>query len=155
MTNWITLTPNDLRPYLAADQVDALRTEALAAGQTDPVAAVIADVIERMRAEIRASGANRLSQTPSTVPPELRGGAAALAIEAAQTRLPALLLTADQVRAANQARHFMERVATGDIPVTVPSDPVTVPDAGPATSSYAQVLGRRTDPLTSQSLRGL
>lgn len=155
MSNWITLSPTDLHPYLQAAQVDALREEALAPGQADPVVAVLADVVERIRASVRASPANRLSQTAGSIPPELRGVAAMLAIESAQTRLPALALTADQVRAANNARKFLDHVRVGLIAVTTPSDPVPVAEAAPASSGRIELVARRERPLSGSTLAGL
>ncbi len=155
MSTWITLHSDDLLPYLNAGQLDALRTQALGDGQPDPLPALIADIVERLRTEIRSAPANRLSQTPGSIPPELRGVAAALVIEAAQTRLPGLTLSADQVRAANAARHFMERVAKGEIPVSAPADPVPVAESSPVVRGHIQLVAARETQLRGHELRGL
>ena len=118
MSDWITLSITDVYDYLAADQADALRTEALGGGQADPLPAIIADVAARIRSEIAGHAPNSLSPTSGAVPPELRGAALALIVEAAQARLPSLEMSDDQVRLANAARALLKRVADGEVFVT-------------------------------------
>lgn len=146
--SWTTLTPDDLSTYLAAPQVKALQTKALASGQSDPVAAIIEDVATRVRAELRASGRIVLSATEGTLPPELRRTVLALVIEAAQTRLPGLALTPEQKRAADQARDILALAIAGKLTLSAPDDPET-------TQAATQVAQSRTNPLTSQDLKGL
>lgn len=151
--SWITLTVDDIYTYLAADQVDALRMEALAVGQDDPLPQIIADVVERVRAEVRAYHGNQVSATEGTIPPELRSAVVALVIEAAQARLPGLELTSDQIRAGSYAKDLMRRVIIGEVPVTEPDDPLPQPASGPF--GGVAVLGSRRGSLSSRSLAGL
>jgi hypothetical protein len=44
MTNWIKITPEDLYDYLVAQQVDALRKQALGESQDDPIIEIINDI---------------------------------------------------------------------------------------------------------------
>ncbi len=138
---WFTPSSTDLQPYLAAPQLEALQNTLLADGQTDPLPDIIADVVARVRAEIRAYPPNRLSASPDAVPPELRGAVAHLALEAAQTRIPSFELTADQRRAADNARHLLTRIAGGHLRISQPDDPEDSP-SGPQTGRTVTVNSR-------------
>ncbi len=103
MTAWITLLPVDLNDYLAAAQVDAIRTE------------------------IRGCPSNRVSATEGALPPELKSTAIALIVKAAQTRLPGLKLSEGQKWAADHARSYLQRIARCEVPVSAPDNPQEPP----------------------------
>lgn len=145
--NWITPGISDLDTYLAAPQREALQTQALAPGQSDPVAAILGNVVEQVRAQLRGSR-QPVSATTGTVPPELVPSVAALTIERAQSRLPSLVLTADQKRAADQARELLALAGQGKLQLTRPDDP----EEGLARAS---VLRSRETRLTSERLKGV
>lgn len=153
MPAWTVLTPDSLLPYLAAKPLSALRTKALAADQPDPVEAILADITTRVRAEVRGHRPNRVSATAHAVPPELESATIALAVEAATRRLPGLPLSAEQRRAAEEARALLVRVARGEVPVSRPDDPEE-PDSAQRTGSV-ETLASRTNPLTGKRLRHL
>lgn len=132
MTPWITLTTADIDDYLVGAQVGALRTAALSAGQSDPVAEAIADITAEIRNYIRSCPINVLSLTPGTIPPELKRHACALIIEAAQPRLK-LKLSDDQRTAAENARKLLQQVAACRYAVAAPVDPQTTPSDQAAT----------------------
>ena len=52
MPNWITLTLADLNDYKVGELVEALRTEALASGQSDPMPRFLTAVTDEVRAAI-------------------------------------------------------------------------------------------------------
>jgi hypothetical protein len=114
MSDWISISTSDVYDYLAAEQAEALQSEALGSNQTDPLPTIIADVTARIRAEVSGNSANTLDATDGTIPPELRGAAMALIVEAAQARIPVLKMSADQIRLANAARALLKRVAAGE-----------------------------------------
>lgn len=143
---WVVPTVDDMKEFLNAPQLEALQTAALGEEQPDPVAAALAAVVEWVRAEVRAHKDNRVSLTAGSIPAMLWASSAALAIEQAQTRLPAFRLTADQVRLAREARQLLRRVANGHIPVPLPDDPESPP--APASSRAAEVVSRRVNRLT-------
>ncbi|MDP0500993.1 MAG: hypothetical protein Q7P63_12940 [Verrucomicrobiota bacterium JB022] len=147
--SWNPLTLTILQRYLAAPQLRALQTAALADAQGDPLPELIADVTARVRAELRAGG-NRLSADPQALPAELHGPAAALVLATAQTRLPTLELRPDQVRAYQDARALLERFATGRLRPEAPDDPETAPAP---TSGQTVVVSARSDRLTARRLR--
>jgi hypothetical protein len=111
-----------LYAYLVAAQVDILRKCALAKNQGDPVAEVIGDIALKIRAQIASNRKNALSQQPYAVPPELKSEACILILEVAQSRIPGLKLTADQVRLADQARLQLQRIVNGEIAISIPDD---------------------------------
>lgn len=125
MSNWIQITVEDLYAYLVAAQVEALRKRALAKNQEDPVEVVIRNVSENIRAQIASNKKNALSQTAYALPQELKNEACILILEVAQTRIPGLKLTADQVRLANEARVQLQKVVSGAFIITQPNDRLT------------------------------
>ncbi len=127
MSTWVTIIAEDLRDYLVAAQVTALRTVALGTGQTDPFDRVTEDVVARIRAEIQACPRNRVSVTPFTIPPDLKSYACHLIIEAMQTRIPRFELSDSQKKQADEARAYLRRIAECKIPVEMPDDPVSAP----------------------------
>jgi len=160
MSNWKSISKQDLYDYLAAEQTDALGDEALGDGQENPLVAIIADVTQRVRAEIRANNGNILDPAADTLPPELRGAAIALIVEAAQARLPSLALSADQTRLANAARALLKRVAAGDVGISpggVPSGGDDDDDGDDDVVSAPRIVlvASRSNPLTGASLLGL
>jgi len=153
MPAWITLTIDDVADYLVGAQVNALRTAALSAGQSDPVAEAIADISAEVRNYIRTCSTNILSITPNTIPPELRRHAVALIIEAAQPRLK-LKLSDDQKAAAENARKLLKMIAACDYAIAEPTDPQTTPtDQG--SSGRIQVATKRENPIRHDDLNGL
>jgi len=153
MTTWIKLQPDDLNDYLVAAQINVLRTKALASGQGDPLLDIIEDVSTRIRAEIRGNPVNRVSNTVFAIPPELIGVAAALIIESAQGRIPGLKSTADQIRAANNARDYLRRMSRGEVPVSTPDDPEV--DDAMQRSQTVEIVHSRADRIRASRLRGL
>jgi hypothetical protein len=159
MSNWTSISKQDVYDYLAADQVDALSSEALGEEQDDPLPTVIADVAQRIRAEVGGNSANTLDPIAGTIPPELRGAALALIIEAAQARIPSLTMSSDQIRLANTARTLLQRVASGKVAVSAgiivtddDGEPVEEPES---TVGKIELLGYRDKPLSSSSLAGI
>ena len=153
MSTWSALTLADVQPALAAAQLTVLRQRSLGEGQSDPLPALLADITARVRAEIRAGRKNQLERDASLLPPELKLAAIHLALEALQTRLPTLGLSADQVRLANDARQLLGRVARGEMALSSPMEPET---AHEAQRGYGiEVLRHRGNPVANNRLAGL
>lgn len=153
MTPWIAISPETVYDYLAAPQVEVLRHATLAQGQADPLPEIIRDICEQMRAEISAQPQNRLDRTAHTIPPHLKATACWLIIEAAQTRIPGLKATEDQIRLAEQARQRLQRIAQGELPL---GQPDTVDTSGTYRRPGARidVLRRRRAQATGHTLSG-
>lgn len=111
MSAWITVVVADLNDYLVGAQMTALRTAALAGGQSDPFTHVSGDVVNRIRMKIQSCARNRLSATAGTIPPECKWIACYLIIEAMQLRLPSLKLTDDQRTQIGEAKKQLDRIA--------------------------------------------
>lgn len=113
--NWIVFTHLHVFQYLRKEQVDLINTN------NDPATNIIKDVVRRIRIEI-ATNKNNVSDptTPWSLPPELITVAAHLVIECLFTRIPTLKLSPDQIRNADNARKFLERVANGKVIVSTP-----------------------------------
>jgi len=152
-TNWIVIIADDLNQYQAAKLVAAARTKALAASQPDPFLAVMPDVINRMRDDIRGCKSNQVSATPLTVPPGLRGEAILLTIEAMQPRLPGITIDEDLRTLITDAKARMKRISKCEIPIETPDDPQP---AGEVQSSSAieQVSGGERV-ATREKMQGL
>lgn len=150
---WITLQPTDLNDYLVAAQATAVSTAALAPGQADTWTNVMTDVVNRVRSEMRSSSRNVVSETPLTIPPDLKSTAMALIVEAMQRRIPQLKLSEDQKDAADQARDYLKRIARGEVVITAPPDPL-IPD-DQERGAPVTVVSRRRRPFSSERLRGL
>jgi hypothetical protein len=148
MATWITIKVEDLYAYLVAAQVDILRRVALGKHQGDPVAEVIGDVALRIRAQVASHWKNALSQQPYAIPPELKAEACILILEVAQSRIPGLKLTADQVRLADQARLQLQKVVNGELAISVPDDRL------PEVQRSISVVHIRPKMATAFQLRG-
>ncbi|HEY0966936.1 MAG TPA: hypothetical protein VGE76_16335 [Opitutaceae bacterium] len=95
MPAWISIAATDLNDYLVAEQVEALREEALAEGQADPFTNVATDVIRKVRAYIASNPQNVVDATELTIPPELKLDVCYLIIAPMLGRL-GIALTKDQ-----------------------------------------------------------
>ena len=150
--SWSALTPADVLACLLAPQADALRQRQLNPGQPDPLPALIADVTAWVRAEIRGNRRNRVEVDVCLLPPELKLAAAHLAVESLQARLPNLALSADQIRLAADARALLVRVARGDVPITVPTQPAS--DLEASSPFGLEVVGHRRERVSGENLAG-
>ena len=148
ITDWIKITIEDLYIYLAAPQVDALRRCALAKSQQDPVEEAIRNTALNIRAYVASNKRNSLNQQTSTIPPELKNEACILALEIAQLRIPGLKLTSDQVHLADQARNKLQKVATGEFVISIPSDRVL------GTEKAVTVIASRPNNVNGKTLKG-
>jgi hypothetical protein len=148
--SWTTLSSNDLLPYLAAAQLEALQTQALGETQTDPTPTLIADITRRIRALI-AAGGYAVSATENTLPELLKGPAAALVIELAQTRIPGFSLSSEQSKQADQARALLAKISSSLVAVEAPDDP----DTSLSSAERVTVVASRDKDVSSRTLRGL
>ena len=126
---WITITADDLNDYQVGKIINAARTKALAAGQSDPFLKVMPDVVSNIRAKMRANPANRVSLTPNSVPPDLRSQTILLIIEKMQSRLPGIDLTDDFKTQIKDAKSDIEEIArkNNPRPIAVPDNPEPLP----------------------------
>lgn len=138
MASWIEIKVKDLYDYLVSPQVDILRKRMLADGQDDPLIDIITDITARIRAEISGNVRNVLSSNKSEIPPDLKSIACYLIMECAQSRIPALKLTDDQVRLVNDAREYLKRIAQGEVQVSSPDSDIFTPNMGVSVVSHRE-----------------
>jgi hypothetical protein len=124
-TIWKPVLEADLLRTVMSPLLDAQRTAALQAGQVDPLPAAIEEAVATVRAEIQSCAGNSVSVDTSCVPVSLRDVACWMALERLATRLTVIKLTSDQVRAIEDARKKLERVAACKLAVEIPSEILT------------------------------
>ena len=129
-----------------------LRKRVLAPGQDDPIKDIICDVTARVRAEISGNQRNLLSANKLEIPQNLKSAACYLILECAQTRIPALKLTSDQVRLAYDAREYLRRISQSEVPVELP-DQVESPSLFNPNKGVSVATSRERI-ATGNSLRG-
>jgi hypothetical protein len=141
MSNWVTITADNLAEYQAGKIILAARTKALNTGQPDPFLAVMPDVIKQMRDDIAENPLNAISATANTIPPSLRQVAILLTIEAMQARLPGVEIQDELATLISDAKKRMLRIANGK-PVEQPTDPES-PRTVESSSPTAAIIGDR------------
>jgi len=107
MLTWTEIHTEDVANYLANDQLQLLRTQHLGESK-DPLLAITSDVCNLVKSFVPKKWN---TSTPNAVPSECKLLAIFLIIEALQSRVPELQLSADQVRNAQNARHALDRLA--------------------------------------------
>jgi hypothetical protein len=158
---WILIVATDVDTYLAGPYAAALSNAALAAGQPDPFTAVMTDVVTEIRSAIRGGCLKNqtpivVSQTPLSIPPDLKRHAMALIIEALAGRLAkaGVKLGKEAIKeAGDNARRYIERIQEGKATVTAPPDPMAPDDqekGGPT-----QVVRGDRRLFSRRTLRGL
>lgn len=151
MPAWITLTADSLADYLVAEQLDALRTEALAPGQADPFGAVAGDVIAKVRAYIASNPENQVDADPLTIPPELKLDVCSLIIAPLLGRL-GLALTEDQRRQLDLAQTTLVALREKKLLVAKPGNAVAPDVQGGSSVELASSTPRQA---TRENLSGL
>lgn len=122
--SWTTIALSDLKDAKAAALVEACQTKALGAGQTDPTANIIANVIARIRAEIAGCSANRLDRDTTLIPTDLKSLGCRMILREMQSRLQYPLSDDEREEQRNDLR-YLERIARCEVPIETPDDPVT------------------------------
>ena len=153
MATWTTIQIEDLYDYLCAAQLSALQNIQLSEWQINPIHEIIDDVTARIRAEISGNKLNLLSADKTKIPQDLKSCACYIILESAQTRLPSLKLTADQIRLASDAKDYLKRIAQGEIPVSIPDD--AIPNTDFSRNSGCEVIKHRPSTVSSKTLQGL
>lgn len=126
MSNWTPITEADLKDTKVAALVDACRTAALGTGQTDPMPGIIANVVARIRAEIKGCSKNTLDANTAKIPADLKSLACRMVVREMQSRLR-LALKDDEKEEWRQDVRYLERIASCDVPVAAPDDPESTP----------------------------
>jgi hypothetical protein len=131
MPNWFTISAGDLNDHKVAELVDALRQEALAAGQTDPMPRIIAEVTNEVRNAIAFSGRYVLDATTTAIPNGLKEIAVKKVVRVMKGRLQQAL-DKDEERDADTYESRLKALVKGEWPVDeadVPLNPLPVQGA--------------------------
>jgi phage gp36-like protein len=152
MSTWITIQTSDLYDYLCAPQLNVLRNFGQSDDQTNPINEIIDDITARIRAEISGNKRNLLSADKTKIPQDLKSFACYLILESAQTRIPSLKLSVDQVRLASDAKEYLKRIAQGEVPVSIPDEATTVNDF--TAGGRCEVVHRRPHHVSGKTLGG-
>lgn len=144
---WITLVADDLRPYLVAEQLEALQSEALGAGQAAPFTEVMPDVVRLMRAYIASNPDNRVDAGELTLPPELKLDATYLIMAPMLGRL-GIALTKDQSAALDRAHSTLIALREKKLVVSKPDNPV-LPEVQGGTGTELVSAAPRQAPASS------
>lgn len=151
MSNWTTITAEDLKDTKVARLVEALQSAALGDGQFDPTDAIIADVVARIRAEIASCSTNQLDANTNTIPKDLHRLACRMVVRELQSRLQDPLGEDEREEQRNDLR-YLERIAKCEVVVAQPDTPgeSEVQQKGGVT-----VASTRTARATREEMEGL
>lgn len=119
---WVAIAQSDLNDAKVSKLVDACRTKALAATQTDPMPRIIADAVLEIRAEIASCQSNQLDADETKVPRDLKALATRMIVRQMQSRLQ-LGLTEDEQRERDNDNDTLKRIAKCERRVEAPDTP--------------------------------
>lgn len=132
---YITLNESHLESGLTAPELAAVKTAAVATGQTGAV--IVAEILSQVTTEVRARVAackTNVLGAAGTIPDECKSAAVDIAVYRICKRLPGrAVLTAERDKANDNAISFLRDVARCDVSIVAPTD--AAPDeeqAGPA-----------------------
>jgi phage gp36-like protein len=153
MPNWTSITVDDLKDAKVSALIEALRTKGLGVGQDDPVEEITANVIARIRAEIKGCAQNVLDTDATKIPNDLKSLACRMIYREMASRLQ-VELTPDERDERSDDVRYLERIAECEVPVAAPDNPETTPSiqSGSAAEIVTDRPGRK---FTSDTLDGL
>jgi hypothetical protein len=145
MANWVTVSEDDLNDTKVAKLVTALRTKALAAGQTDPSERVIASVVTDIRRKIASCRNNQVDADLTTIPASLVPLATDMILARLKGRLE-LELTKFEEDQLSTHRETLNRIAACTDVVEQPDAAIAAPTqstAGTPSISDTRATERR------------
>jgi hypothetical protein len=134
MPNWITPSLAWLTDHKVGELIDALRTEALASGQTDPMPRIVTEVTDELRAAIAFSGKYTLDADVTTVPKGLKEVATKKIVRLMKGRLE-LSLSDDEKRDADIYESRLKAINEGKWPIDDPDTAIADPEVQSAVAS--------------------
>lgn len=120
--SWRTVTETDLLEAISSDELEGLRSAALASGQADPIEHHIDRVVDEVRGYIAANRENTLGPE-GTVPDRLVRAVIDLTLIRVGSRVAGIIFDDEDVRrnAAKAATRLLENVASGKFAIEQPS----------------------------------
>jgi hypothetical protein len=139
---WQTISEDDLREKMAAAEVSALQTAALATGQANPITGTIARVVDEVRGYIAAGGFSL--EDGAYIPSKLVDATLTIVAWRAAMRLNVKSILSEARRSEyDQALQLLRLVATGKFAI---EEPTTVEDealGAPSPSMADKTLTRQ------------
>jgi len=148
MSNWTTITIDDLKATGHGSIIDAAQTEAV--GSTDPIAESIADAISRIRGAITVG--NTLDRDTTKIPRSLKSLAERIALFALMERIQ-FALSEDQRDTKRNDQSYLNRIIDSKIRFEQPDNP-----AGSAEMQQGMSVGIITETprqASRHTLKGL
>jgi len=146
MSNWLPITEADLLATKMSPLMGALRSAALGGGQDDPVEAIIATVVSRIRRSVAACAVNRVDADTTKIPRSLLALGCRMVVREAKDRLE-FELTETERQAWSVDERELKAVASCELPVEQPDDAiepiVQVTQPGPSISGRQKQFSRR------------
>jgi len=152
MPAWITLSLADLNDARVAELVEALRTEALGSGQTDPMARTIQMVIDEVRRCIAFCPRTPLDADTTAIPAGLKDMAVQKIVRTLKGRL-LLPLSDDEKEAEKLYQKRLEQLTRCEWPVDIPATPITTTPVQP--SGGVSLVNSSTRQASRAKLAGL
>jgi hypothetical protein len=149
---WFTITLADLNDARVGELIEALRTEALAASQTDPMPRRIQTVVDEIRRCIGFNANTPLDADPTKIPAGLRDLAVEKIVRGLKGRL-GMAQTDDEVRAETLYQKRLEQLTKGEWPVDKPDTVEAVPVV--QTTGGAEIISNPGRKLTRENLSAL
>lgn len=122
--SWRSITDADLNAAKLAPLVSALRTAAIGDGQADPVNAIKATVVSRIRLKIQACASNVPDADESFIPDSLIALACRMILREAKSRLE-MDLTDTEKKAWDVDERDLREIAACNLPVEAPTTATT------------------------------
>ncbi len=122
--NWTNITPRDLESTLNKTQLDLLKAEELKSAGKPISEEIISMITQEIRAKIASYPANFLDYDHAKIPCELKLCALRLSVEALQSRIPSMEMSAQQKKMADISRSHLQDVYTGKIAISRPDKPI-------------------------------
>lgn len=151
MPAWITLAVSDLNALMLAEQLDALRSEALAPGQADPFTEIAPAIIAKVRAYIASNPENKVDANVLTIPPELKIDVGYLILAPMMIRL-SQPLSKDQEKQVEIAHSTLIALREKKLVVSKPDDAVAPDVQG---GDGVELASSTTRQVTREKLSGL
>jgi hypothetical protein len=151
--SWTTITEAKFLEQCAGPEVTAIKSAALGTGQSEPLTATIAKVVQEVRGYVAACAQNRLDSDTSKIPAELEADAIAIVRYRALNRLNVRsLLSESRAQEYRDALDKLKMVAACKFALEQPTDVSTqvIPSG-----SAAEVVTSTTRQSTRSNLAGL
>ncbi len=126
MPNWTAISAADLNDHTVAELMDALRQQALGAGQTDPMPRIVEEVTNEIRGAIGFSGRYQVDADLTTVPKTLKEMAVKKITRTLKGRLQLALLEEEKTDSATYENRLKALINFG-WPVDAPDNPLPTP----------------------------